>query len=195
LAIENAGAVELVVFNAASLIAGTPVGISHIFPLQGWGIITTQAVSGATSAGIGYSNIARSSRPYVPIGYLAWETGSTVGSAGNWNAAPSRIQTFQPGAVPLPGQIIQQVYGSVGPQLRDQPPSSRQHDSAEWRGDQYMSLSIAPSSSANALVFDAAGHFSSGATRISSWHCSRERHLHLPMLWPPAPRHVRRPPS
>lgn len=97
--LDNAGTVELFVINA---LTGT-----SIYPLQGWGIISTSAVSGASSSGVAYSTSARSSKAYVNLGYAGWEVGGTLGTAGTWNTAPTRLAMYQPGSVPLPGQEIQ----------------------------------------------------------------------------------------
>ena len=170
LALDNGGVVELAVFNAAGLLAGTPVGITNIYPLQGFGIVTTQAVSAGGAAGVAYSTLARTNKPYVPIGYVAWEVGGggVIGVAGTWNTMPGRVQIFQPGSVALPGTIVQQAFynqGAVGsganatPMLTTSIPTSSM-------GDLFMQVSITPASSANALIVNAAAHFSSGAAQV-----------------------------
>lgn len=163
LAIDNGGAVELAVFNAAAVAAGTPAGLTAIYPLQSFGIVTTAAIAGAPSAGVAYSTAARSAKPYVPLGYLSWEVGlgGVMGTAGNWNVLPSRIQIFQPGSSPLPGAVVQQAYLSNGT-LATATATILPNDNTipqSNEGDQFMQLAITPSSCANALLVTANGHF------------------------------------
>lgn len=147
-ALDNAGTVELFVVNCLN---GTST-----YPLQGWGIITTSAVSGATAAAVPYSTAARTGVAYVPIGYATWETGGTLGTAGTWNVAPTRMQLFQPGSTPLPGQEIQcqESYtgavasGSTAIPLDDTIPQNTE-------GTQFMTQTITPTSSANLLRIEA----------------------------------------
>lgn len=147
-ALDNAGAVELFVINALN---GT-----SIYPLQGWGIISSSAVSGATAAAVAYSTTARSSLAYVTLGYAAWEAGGTLGTAGTWNVAPTRMQLFQPGSVPLPGMVVQvqenyssaQANGNTALPFDDTIPQSAE-------GSQFMTQAITPTSSANLLRIEA----------------------------------------
>lgn len=146
-ALDNAGTAELFVINA---LTGT-----NIYPLQGWGIISTSAVSGAASSGVAYSASARSNKAYVNLGYASWETGGTLGTAGTWNTSPTRLQIFQPGSVPLPGQDIQTLFSETGAVSTgttvytggDTAPTSSQ-------GNQFLSQAITPTSSANVLEID-----------------------------------------
>jgi hypothetical protein len=143
-ALDNAGTIELFVLNA---LTGT-----SIYPLQGWGIISTSAVSGASSAGVAYSTTARANLAYVPLAYATWEAGGTLATAGTWNAAPTRLSLYQPGSTPLPGQEIQaqEAYtgavqtGATAFTIDDTiPPNTR--------GAQLISQAITPISSANVL--------------------------------------------
>lgn len=97
--LDNAGTVELFVLNC---LTGT-----SITPLQNSGFATTSAVSGASSSGVAYSTIARTSKPFATIGFATWEAGGTLAVAGTWNALATRLQIFQPGSTPLPGTLIQ----------------------------------------------------------------------------------------
>jgi len=101
-ALDNAGNVELFVLNALTQTATA----WQTYPLQGWGIISTSAVSGASSAQVAYSTAVRSNLAYMTIGYATWETGGTLGTAGTWNALANRMSLFQPGSTPLPGQTV-----------------------------------------------------------------------------------------
>jgi hypothetical protein len=110
-ALDNAGTVELFVLNALT------VATLQTYPLRGWGIITTSAVSAATSAGVPYSTTARTAVAYMTIGYAAWESGGTMATAGNWNAPPSRMQIYQAGSVPLPGEVVQGGRSVIGSEV------------------------------------------------------------------------------
>jgi hypothetical protein len=153
-ALDNAGTVELFVINASTLAAGAGAGtnVTAIYPLRGWGIISTSAVSGASSSGVAYSTTARSSLAYVTLGYATWEAGGTLATAGTWNAAPTRMQLFQPGSTPLPGMEVQRArtptgaLGSIGTTTLAVDADSIPQNTA---GDQYMSQAITPTSSAN----------------------------------------------
>lgn len=156
-ALDNAGTVELFVVNA---LAGTSV-----YPLQGWGIVTTSAVSGAASGGVPYSQTARSSKAYVPIGYATWEAGGTLGTAGTWNVAPTRLQIFQPGSTPLPGteiQTQQTLTGAVATGTTIVPYDDTIPQNTE--GDQYMSQAATATSSANLFRVEAQANIAVNAS-------------------------------
>ena len=102
--IDNAGTIELAVINCRN-------GI-NIYPLQGWSIVTTVAMTAASdSAGVMYSTSVRTGVAYAPIAYFDWESGLAV--AGTWNTAPTRIQVAGYG-VPLPGMQIQLQMNQTG---------------------------------------------------------------------------------
>jgi len=105
-AINNSGTVELAVINCLTSTASS----KSIYPLAGWGIVNTTALGGpSNSSGVFYSTIARSSVPYGVLGYASYETG--LATAGTWNANPTRMEFYRPG-VPLPGAVVQTVYGT-----------------------------------------------------------------------------------
>jgi len=153
-ALDNAGTVELFVINCVSMAAGAGAGtnVTGIYPLRGWGIITTSAASGASAAQTAYSTTGRSNVPYVPLGYATWESGGTLATAGTWNVLATRMQLYQPGSTPLPGMEVQRQRnqtGALGTGTTTMPggdsiPSNTQ-------GDQYMTQAITPASSANVL--------------------------------------------
>lgn len=157
-ALDNAGTVELFVINA--LLPG-----NYVYPLRGWGIISTSAVSGASSAGVAYSSSARTSKPYLALGYATWEAGGTLATAGTWNVSPVRLQLYQAGMVPLPGDLIQNPRNETGAvatgtttfTLSDSIPTTSS-------GDQYMSQAITPTSSANILEVESLGFWSTAGT-------------------------------
>jgi hypothetical protein len=106
-AINNAGTVELAVINCLTSTATS----KSVFPLAGWGIITTTALGGpSNNGGVFYSTIARSSVPYGVLGYATYEAG--LATAGTWNSNPSRLELFRSG-VPLPGATLQTIYSTT----------------------------------------------------------------------------------
>lgn len=147
--LDNAGTVELFVINA---LTGT-----NIYPLQGWGIISTSAVSGASSSGVAYSTTVRTNLAYIPLGFATWEVGGTLATAGTWNAAPTRMSLYQPGVTPLPGQEIQRLRSASGAvQTGTTTVSSFGADTIpqNTQGDQYFSQAITPTSSANVFEIE-----------------------------------------
>jgi hypothetical protein len=163
-AIDNAGAVLLGAINC--------LNGNDIFPLAGFGVITTVAEGGAGAADnpqVMYAASAVTSKAYTLLGYAAYETG--VATAGNWASSPTRLQLYGPG-VPLPGQVVQLARSATGAlatgttviPFDDTIPQNTE-------GDQYMSKAITPSSAANLLRVEAAAMLASsvsGAVIISA---------------------------
>lgn len=77
LAIDNAGTVELAVYNAA--------GAAN---LDETGVISTTAISGAANSLTVYSQTARTNVPYRIVGYVD----STQATAGTWASSPTAVQ-------------------------------------------------------------------------------------------------------
>lgn len=77
LAIDNAGTVELAVYNAA--------GAAN---LDETGVISTTAISAASNSLTVYSQTARTNVPYRIVGYID----STQATAGTWASAPTAVQ-------------------------------------------------------------------------------------------------------
>lgn len=77
LAIDNAGTVELAVYNAA--------GSAN---LDEAGVISTTAISAASNSLTVYSQTARTNVPYRIVGYVD----STQATAGTWSSAPTAVQ-------------------------------------------------------------------------------------------------------
>lgn len=156
-AVNNAGTPELAVLNC--LFGGTIT-----FPLGGWGITSTTAEGGggaADSSYVPYSATARTAKPYVTLGYAAWESG--LGTAGTWNAAPTRIQLYGPG-VPLPGVEIQRRRSStaaVATGMTVVPYDDTIPQNTE--GDQYMTIGITATSACNLISVKAQGVFANTA--------------------------------
>jgi len=145
LGLSVAGAAELAVINCRD---GTT---NSIYPLAGFGIISTTAIDTASdNAHVAYSAVARSDVPYRVLGYLTWESGLTT--AGTWDAAPTRIELYGLG-VPLPNQVIQTQgndTGAVATGTTVLPFDDSIPQNTE--GDQYLSQAVTASSAAN--LFD-----------------------------------------
>lgn len=121
-----------------------------IYPLAGFGLISTTAEGGAGAADSNwtiYSAAAQVSKPYGVLGYASFEAG--LAAAGTWNVTPSRLQLHQPG-MPLPGALLQRdrfdasfvATGSTVLPIDDTIPQNTE-------GDQFLSLPILPISAAN----------------------------------------------
>lgn len=151
-AIDNAGTVLLGAINCLS-------GIS-IFPLAGFGIITTVAEGGAgaaDSAQVMYAASAVTSKAYAILGYASYETAPAT--AGNWAASPDRLQLYGPG-VPLPGQSIQAPRNDSGTLATGTtiiPVDNTIPQNTE--GDQYLSQAITPSHATHLLRAKVQGVF------------------------------------
>jgi len=125
---------------------------TDIFPLGQFPIASSTAEGGAgaaDSAHVFYTGTAVAAKAYVVLGYLEWQTG--LAAAGTWDAEPTIIRLFRPGT-PLPGTVIQMVNtatGAVATGTTLIPDDDTIPQNTE--GDQYMSQSISPRSSANVL--------------------------------------------
>jgi hypothetical protein len=131
-AVYDSGVVSLAVINCLS---GT-----NTFALAGTAIAAVSQFSGgANLARVFYGAAAHSSVPYAVLGFATYEAGGTLGAAGTWNVAPTRIEVYRPG-VPLPGQVLQVAQSAFGT----------------------GSLAITPSSSANLVKFSASATIAAG---------------------------------
>jgi len=161
-AINNAGAVSLAVINCLTIDAAH----CTIFPLAGQLIANITAYGGgANSSQIFYGASSLSSVPYGVLGFVTREVGSTLATAGTWNATPTRIELYRPG-VPLPGQEVQfqwNLTGTLGTGLGTF--SANNTTPQNTNGDQYMTQVITPTSSANVLEVHAQGCFANSATQ------------------------------
>lgn len=157
------GRVWLVAFNDAGTIRLGLINClnaKNIFPLGQNPVSTTTLISaGATSTGVFYTNgaaITPTARSYVVLGFLTWEDGNTLATAGNWSAGPSVIELYGPG-VPLPGNTIQTAAnngggaanGAVATGTTVIPGDDTIPQSGE--GDAYLTQAITPTSAANAI--------------------------------------------
>ncbi len=155
----TAGRLWLVIFNDG----GTPrIGAINCrsgintYPLGAWEIASSTAEGGAgaaDSALVFYTGTAVAAKAYTTIAYATYETGLTT--AGNWDAAPTRIQPFDP-SVPLPGRMIQvrrNFTGAVATGATVIPYDDTIPQNTE--GDQFLTQAITPTSAANLLEIEA----------------------------------------
>ncbi len=144
-AVNNGGTVSLAAINCL----GTG---GAIFPLAGWGIANVTAMStSADLAQIFYGPATLSAVPYGVLGYASYETGSTLATAGNWSAKPTRLELLRPG-VPLPGAVVQSLYSlnaAASTGANSYSPSATVPTTAG--GNLVVSQAITPTSSANLL--------------------------------------------
>jgi ribosomal protein L11 len=130
---------------------------ADIYPLAGFGIAASTAEGGAGSADSAqtfYTGVAVAAKAYVPLAYMAWESG--LAAAGTWSAGPTRTQIYGPG-VPLPGQVVQIArsdVGTVATGTTQTPIDNTIPQNTE--GDQYLSKAITPTSACNILNASAA---------------------------------------
>lgn len=142
-AFNDGGSLRLGLINCLS---GT-----DIYPLGQFPIASASVLPG-NSAQVMYVQGpagAISSKPYEILGYLNWESG--LATAGTWSAGPTRTQLYMPGT-PLPGQRVQKItskLSTVTTGTTQVPADDTIPQQTE--GDQYLTVSITPSSAANVL--------------------------------------------
>lgn len=137
-AFDDAGTVKVCVINART--GGS------IYPLQQFALASATAEGGAGAADAVqtfYCDAAVSAKPYTVLGYVEWGSGLTT--AGTWNAAPTRVETFRPG-LPLPGSVVQVASVNGGGS------STSSSSAVDVTG---ASVDIVPSSAANVIDFAA----------------------------------------
>ncbi len=160
-AVDTGTSVVLAAINCLYM----PAGSIAIYPLAGFGVLSSTAEGGAgasDAAHVFYSAAAQSSKPYLTLGYASYESGLTT--AGTWNTAPTRLQLYGPG-VPLPGQVVQSrredvaamVTGATAIPLDNTIPQSTE-------GDQYMSIQVSPSSAVNLIAVRAHAQLSNSVS-------------------------------
>lgn len=165
-AFNDAGTWRIGAINCVTTVdaAGTGTGsdVTKIYPLSAWGIASSTAEGGAGAADnaqVFYTGTAVTSKGFVVLGYMSWESGLTT--AGTWDAGPTRIQLFGAG-VPLPGQIVQVQRTDTGATATGT--TTIPYDDTipqNTEGDQYLSQAITPLSASNVLEVDAQAFFTS----------------------------------
>jgi hypothetical protein len=145
-AVNNGGTASLAAINCFNVAGGA------IFPLAGWGIANVTALStSATAAQTFYGPATLSAVPYSVLGYVSYETGSTLATAGIWSAKPTRLELLRPG-VPLPGAVVQSLYNlntAASTGANSYTPSATVPTAAG--GNLVTAQAITPTSSANLL--------------------------------------------
>jgi hypothetical protein len=102
-AINDAGTVSLAAINCFNTTTNA------IYPLSGDGVVTVTAYgAGANSVATWYGTAGHTNVPYSLVGYVSYETGSTLATAGTWSSAPTRASLLRPG-IALPGQTVQSL--------------------------------------------------------------------------------------
>jgi len=156
-AFDDGGTIRLGVINCLSTL--------DIYPLQQQGIASSTAEdNGADNAHVFYTGSAVTSKPYIVLGRLIWNSG--LATAGTWNAVADVVVNMAPG-VKLPGLVVQPVIsrdsavatGTTTIPFDDTIPQNTE-------GDQYMSKAITPTVAANLLRVSHRGSYAS-STSIS----------------------------
>jgi hypothetical protein len=144
---DDGGTLRLGAINARS---GT-----NIYPLSAWGIASSTAeggAGGADSAHTFYTTAGVTSKAYVVVGYMTWETGLTT--AGTWDAGPTRIHLFDV-TTPLPGAEIQSQYNFTGAMSTGATALTKNDNIPQnTAGNEFITHSITPTSAANVLRVD-----------------------------------------
>jgi hypothetical protein len=140
--IDNAGTVELCVWN--------PVTTTGLAGFSESALQSTTAEGGAgaaDSAGVLYSTTARSSLAFRIGGYLE----CTETTAGTWAQAPTILQNMGPG-IRRTGDVVQTRYTQTGAFASGTTAIPNDDTIPQnTEGDQYMTLSLTPSSTINIL--------------------------------------------
>ena len=154
-AFDDGGTIRLGVINCLSTL--------DIYPLQQQGIASSTAEdNGADNAHVFYTGSAVTSKPYIVLGRLIWNSG--LATAGTWNAVPDVIVNMAPG-VKLPGQVVQSV-ATIDGAVATGTTTINQDDTIpqNTEGDQYMSQAITPTVASNLLRLSHLGYYASSAT-------------------------------
>jgi hypothetical protein len=161
-AFDDAGTVRLAAYNAYG---GNTAGAGGtLFPFNPSMVASSTAEGGAgaaDSAGVFYTGTAVAAKPFVVLGYAAWET--ALATAGLWSANPDVVHQQRLGD-PKPGDVIQvadsvdgaQANGATTTPADDTIPQSTE-------GNQFMTKAITPASKANVLDIAHAGQYSASA--------------------------------
>ena len=156
-AINNAGTVELAVYNPLDVATGPPA-TAFLKGIDESILVSTTAEGGAgaaDSAQILYSTVARTNVCCKILGYIE----ITEAVAGTWATAPTVIQMMGPGVNKTGVEVQHKVSftgalatGSTVLPFDDTVPQNTE-------GDQYMTLAITPTSALNRLLIEIVGHF------------------------------------
>ncbi len=158
---NDAGTFRLGVINCLS---GTAPNF-NIYPLSAWAIASSTAEGGAGAAdstATFYTGTGVTSKAYVVLGYLTYESG--LATAGTYASAPTRVQVFRQGDA-LPGDrfnVVREQTGAVATGTTTIPLDDTIPQSGE--GDEYFDVTHAASSAANLVEVEAALSLSHSGT-------------------------------
>lgn len=159
--VDDAGTARIGVINCLKVVGG---GATTVTPIRDDMLVATSTVAGSTSGFI-YTGANLAGVSFRVAGYIE----ITEAAAGTWATAPSRIQHWAPG-MKLPGDIAQVTSfttGTVATGTTVIPGDNTIPQNTE--GDQYMQLSITPTSAVNVLVVEAdaqCAHSSAGTVMV-----------------------------
>jgi hypothetical protein len=155
--LDNAGTVEVCAWNSYKT-ASSQKSLKGFTPNTD--VTTTAEGSGtAVSAHVLYSTNARTTVPFVLLGFLE----ISEATAGVWATAPTVVQTYRDGYRKT-GDVVQAAYtqdGEVATGTTTIPQDNTIPQNTE--GDQFMSLNITPTNAVNLLRINHTGSYSSGA--------------------------------
>lgn len=162
--LDNAGTLELCYWNAVTA-AEAPSGqhafVSGLFRVDAGAVYTTVAnTTGSDSAGVIYSDSARSNVRVVPIAYVD----SDQATAGTWATAIISVTLIGPNT-PTTGDIITRAMTMSG-ELATGTTTVPMDDTTpvlSTEGDAYLTLNYTPKAKANVLAFEARGSFANAA--------------------------------
>jgi hypothetical protein len=139
-----------------------------IYPLGQFPLASASVLPGSSAQTIYVQGPAGAvfAKPYEVLGYLGWESG--LAAAGTWSAGPTRTQLYMPGT-PLPGTLVQPSRFSTGASATGTT-SIPVDDTIPQitEGDQFMAVSITPTSAANLLKVEASALISINAVGASA---------------------------
>lgn len=132
-AFNDAGTVRLGIINCANS--------TSVYPLSGWGIASSTTIgTGADSAQVFYSDAGVTSKAYMVLGYVTYESG--LATAGTYASAPTRVQVYGPD-VPLPGRTVQIVSANY---------STQAASTSSSYADTGLTATITPTSAAHRVL-------------------------------------------
>ena len=157
--LDNAGTVEVCAWNPVKSVTGPPLELSLKAFTPNTDVTTTAEGSGtATSAHTLYSTNARSSVPFILLGFIE----ITEATAGVWATSPSVVLTYRDG-MRKTGDIVQEIAvatGAVATGTTLIPYDDTIPQITE--GDQYMSVAIIPTSAINVIRLSTIAQLATG---------------------------------
>ena len=161
--LDNAGTVEVCAWNPlknTGSVASPPVDLSIRAFTPNTDITTTAEGSGtATSPHVLYSTNARSSVPFILLGFIE----ISEATAGVWATSPSVVQTYRDG-MRKTGDQVQVNMTQTGAQANSAATIPLDDTIPQiTEGAEYMTTTITPTSALNRLTITAEGSFQNGA--------------------------------